>query len=41
MLSVKKGLISLILIIAPVTIIQSACILFWGEPEMPDTLKDL
>lgn len=41
MLSVKRTIFSLILIIAPVAMIQSASIFFWGEPEMPDSLKDL
>ena len=41
MLRAKKRFVSLILAIAPVSLLQSASVLFWGEPEMPDSLKDL
>jgi len=41
MLHVKKFFISLILKVAPIALVESASILFWGEPEIPESLKDL
>lgn len=28
-----------LLLIAPLVISESVCVLFWGEPEIPDSLK--
>lgn len=41
MLRVKKFIVSLLLKLAPIALEETASILFWGEPEIPDSLKDL
>jgi len=39
--SVKKSILSLLLAIAPFAILNTASVLFWDEPELPESLKEL
>lgn len=41
MYRIKKSIISLLLTIAPTAVLKSASVFFWGEPEIPESLKDL
>lgn len=33
------NILSLLLMLAPVLATQSACATFWGEPEIPESLR--
>ena len=39
--SVKKSILSLLLVIAPIAILNTASVLFWDEPKIPESLKEL
>lgn len=38
--SIIKPLCNFLILIAPVIITETACVYFWGEPELPKELKN-
>jgi cyclic lactone autoinducer peptide len=34
-------LCNMLIALAPVILTETSCVLWWGEPECPDVLKDL
>ena len=39
-LNIMRKILSLLLVVAPVLATQMGSVFFWGEPEVPESLRD-